>query len=133
MKPPPPAQSATSLPRAPRDDAGRRIAKYMITMGIRVGCFVAMVLITPYGWYTWVFALGAVFLPYVAVVIANVGQGDKPVAAVSPERTLPSTPAPGEAPQPAPQVIRIDEAPPSAPRVIRIDEAPPTGGREPER
>jgi hypothetical protein len=84
----------------------------MITMGIRVACFVAMVLITPYGWYTWVLAIGAVFLPYVAVVIANVGQGDQPVAAVSPERTL-QAPAPvAEETQPAPRVIRISETPP---------------------
>lgn len=115
MKPPPPAQSATSLPRAPRDDAGARFAKYMITMGIRVGCFLAMVLITPYGWYTWIFAAGAVFLPYIAVVIANVGQGDKPVAAVSPERSL-ETPAPQpEEPSPTPQILRISETPPRAP------------------
>lgn len=66
------AQSATSLPRAPRDDAHGRMTKYFTMMAIRVVCFVLMVTITPYGWYTWVFAIGACFLPYVAVVIANV-------------------------------------------------------------
>lgn len=41
-------------------------------MGIRVACFILMVVITPYGWYTWVFGAGAIFLPYIAVVFANV-------------------------------------------------------------
>jgi hypothetical protein len=67
------APSATSLPRAPRDEVGARSARYLAMMGIRVACFILMVVITPYGWYTWVFAAGAIFLPYIAVVIANVG------------------------------------------------------------
>ncbi len=81
-------QSATSLPRAPRDDAGSRTTKYLVMMTIRIVCFALMVLVTPYGWYTWLFALGAVFLPYIAVVIANVGEDTKVVAAVTPERVL---------------------------------------------
>jgi len=107
-------QSATSLPRAPRDDAGSRTTKYLVMMGIRILCFALMVLVTPYGWYTWVFAAGAVFLPYVAVVIANVGQDTRVVRAVDPERTLDAgtaeTPAAPEQ-EPAPRVIRIAETP----------------------
>jgi hypothetical protein len=64
VKTSPHAQSATSLPQAPRDDAGSRITKYLVMMGIRLACFVAMALVTPYGWYTFVFAAGAIFLPY---------------------------------------------------------------------
>ena len=41
-------------------------------MGIRIACFILMVVITPYGWYTWVFGVAAIVLPYVAVVTANV-------------------------------------------------------------
>jgi hypothetical protein len=104
------AQSATSLPQAPRDDAGRRFAKYAITMGIRMACFIAMVAITPYGWYTWVFGAGAIFLPYVAVVIANVGQDAHAPAVESPERQIAAGPA--TAPEPEnPSVIRISETP----------------------
>lgn len=108
VKTPAPPQSATSLPRSPRDDAGKRFAMYLAMMGIRVGCFVAMVLITPYGWYTWLLGLAAVFLPYVAVVFANVGADARPPAAVSPERALepPAPPAPRDPEHP---VIRVTE------------------------
>ena len=41
-------------------------------MGIRIACFILMVVITPYGWYTWVFGAAAIVLPYIAVVLANV-------------------------------------------------------------
>lgn len=103
--------SATSLPQAPRDDADSRFVKYALTMAIRTVCILALVLVTPYGWYTWVFAVGAIFLPYVAVVIANVGQDVRRPVAENPERTL-SAPAPtapvAEAP---PTVIRITETP----------------------
>ena len=34
-----------------------------------------MVVITPYGWYTWVFGAAAIVLPYIAVVLANVESG----------------------------------------------------------
>lgn len=120
-------QSATSLPRAPRDDSGARFAKYTIMMGIRIACFIAMVLVTPYGWYTWVFAAGAIFLPYLAVVVANVGQESKAPPAQSPERMLDTTPAPDAPPvRPAdtgPRVIRIDE--------LRTEDRPPQDDARP--
>jgi hypothetical protein len=104
-------QSATSLPEAPRDDAGRRFAKYAITMAIRTVCLLAMVLITPYGWYTWILGAAAIFLPYFAVVIANVGEDVVRTRAISPERAI-------EAPAPAPPVT-VEH-----PSVIRISETP---------
>ncbi|MGP3534919.1 DUF3099 domain-containing protein [Microbacterium sp. RD1] len=111
MKSPNSAPSATSLPRAPREDAGARFTKYMVTMGIRVACFIAMVLITPYGWYTWILGAAAVVLPYFAVVIANVGEDTRPAVAESPDRQIE---APRVAPEPAeepPRVLRISETP----------------------
>lgn len=110
MKSTPGPQSATSLPRAPRDDAGSRTLRYFIMMAIRVVCFVLMVVITPYGWHTLILALGAVVLPYIAVVIANVGQNTRRTTAVSPERELTELPA-EVAPPPTTQVIRIQEIP----------------------
>jgi hypothetical protein len=98
--------SATSLPRAPRDDAGARSRRYLITMGIRILCFILMVVVTPYGWYTWVFGIGAVFLPYIAVVTANVSQNVRPTP-VNPELALPAT-AHDQAPV-DPVVVRIQE------------------------
>jgi len=114
VKPPSAPQSATSLPRAPRDDAHARSTKYLVMMAVRVACFGAMVLVTPYGWYTWLFAAGAVFLPYVAVVIANVGQDLNASGAKAPERMLPATPVAHRPAASSPTVIRIAESP--APR-----------------
>lgn len=102
------AQSATSLPRAPRDDAHARMSKYFTMMSIRVVCFVLMVVIQPYGWYTWLFAVGAIFLPYVAVVVANVAAAPA-VRAVPPERAIASPAAAPPAPEEQTGVIRIQE------------------------
>lgn len=84
----------------------------MVMMGIRIACFIAMAVITPYGWYTFVFAAGAIFLPYLAVVVANVGQDTPQVVAENPERMI-AAPRPAAAPAPAdePTVIRISETP----------------------
>ena len=41
------------------------MGKYFSMMAIRVVCFVLMVAIQPYGWYTWLFAIGAVLLGHV--------------------------------------------------------------------
>jgi hypothetical protein len=112
--------SATSLPRAPRDESSARFRNYVILMTVRIVCFLLVLLITPYGWHTWLLAIGAVFLPYIAVMVANVGSQPPPSAAESPNQALPSTvtPAP-DAATPAPdaghQVIRITEATPPKP------------------
>jgi hypothetical protein len=120
-----PAQSATSLPRAPRDDAQSRMHKYYAMMAIRVVCFVLMVVIQPYSWYTYLFAAGAIFLPYVAVVVANVAAAPAD-RAVPPERALEAPRAQTTAPSPTPEsdqpgVIRITEQP--APRASDEDVA----------
>lgn len=48
-----------------------RVRKYTITMTVRVICFILAFFAS--GWLRWAFLIGAVFLPYVAVVIANGG------------------------------------------------------------
>ncbi|MDC7802546.1 MULTISPECIES: DUF3099 domain-containing protein [unclassified Microbacterium] len=124
------AQSATSLPRAPRDDASARMTKYFTMMVIRVICFVLMVAVTPYSWYTWLFGAGAMFLPYFAVVIANVASGSAE-RAIAPERAIEASPTlrpPSDAPNAAvdetPRVIRLSESSrqPPAPRTPSDDE-----------
>ena len=82
------APSVTSLPRAPQDEARGRVRHYIITMGIRVACFLLMVLVQPYGWYTWVFGIAAAVLPYIAVVFANAGDDSVPAAVESPAQEL---------------------------------------------
>lgn len=62
-------------------------------MGIRIVCFILMVVITPYGWYTWVFGAAAIVLPYIAVVLANVSSDVERTDAVNPERALPASPS----------------------------------------
>lgn len=65
------APAVTSLPQAPQDEATGRVRRYVLTMVIRMVCFALTLFVTPYGWYTWVFAIATAVLPYVAVVFAN--------------------------------------------------------------
>ena len=54
-----------------RDQAGRQ-RRYFISMMIRTGCFLLTVILpSPYRWFA---LLGAVTLPYIAVVVANAGR-----------------------------------------------------------
>ena len=56
-------------------DIAARQKRYVITMGIRTLCFLAVAVIAMShfgpGWLPWIFVIGAVVLPYVAVVMAN--------------------------------------------------------------
>ncbi|TFB49542.1 DUF3099 domain-containing protein [Cryobacterium tagatosivorans] len=63
-------QSITSLPLSPEEERRSRMVKYSITMGIRIVCIVLMFFVQ--GWWLLVCAAGAIVLPYIAVVIANV-------------------------------------------------------------
>ena len=53
------------------DQAGRQ-RRYLIAMAIRTSCVIGCV-IAPSPW-RWVLAVGAVILPYIAVVVANAGR-----------------------------------------------------------
>ena len=63
-------QSVTSVDISPEDERRSRFIKYSIAMVIRVICIILAVVV-PLGWITLLFAVGAIFLPYFAVVIAN--------------------------------------------------------------
>jgi Flp pilus assembly protein TadB len=56
-------------------DIASRQKRYVITMGIRTLCFLAVAVLAMShlgpGWLPWIFVVGAVVLPYVAVVMAN--------------------------------------------------------------
>lgn len=86
------APSVTSLPKSPQDEATHRVRRYALTMGIRTVCFLAMVLVQPTGWWTWVFAAAAIFLPYVAVVYANAGSDSTPSNVESPVMQIEAAP-----------------------------------------
>lgn len=63
------AYSVTSLQDSPESERRARMVKYSVAMGIRLVCIGACFFVT--GWWLVIPALGAVFLPYVAVVVAN--------------------------------------------------------------
>lgn len=59
----------TSMPQSVDEERHARMRKYAIMMGIRLACFLAMIWVR--GPWIYVFAAGAIFLPYFAVVLAN--------------------------------------------------------------
>ncbi|MBT0772408.1 DUF3099 domain-containing protein [Kineosporia sp. J2-2] len=94
-----PVHSITGAVSPHSDDLDARIRRYLISMSIRVVCVVlAIVIHARWGhWSWWIFAAGAVILPYVAVVMANaVGRrrtdGPAPVTPRA-RHTLPSAAA----------------------------------------
>ncbi|OCG73112.1 hypothetical protein A7J15_09200 [Microbacterium sediminis] len=98
---------------APEDDENLRIRNYLLTMAVRLVCIILCAVVVPYGWHTALFAVGAIALPYIAVVIANAASGRRVTTAENP--TLAQLEAPPAAPEDdAPTVIRIAERP--APR-----------------
>jgi hypothetical protein len=62
----------TSAAGARSEEIRGRERRYLISMGIRTLCFILAVVSMGH-WFMWAFLAGAVFLPYVAVVLANAG------------------------------------------------------------
>lgn len=60
----------TSARQSRAEELATRQRRYLLSMTIRLVCFVAAVAVGP-GWLRWVLVAGAVFLPYIAVVLAN--------------------------------------------------------------
>ncbi|MFT6973688.1 MAG: hypothetical protein ACJAV4_000921 [Pontimonas sp.] len=69
--------SATSLGTAPEKERRSRMLKYTLAMALRLACIGACFLVS--GWWLLLPALGAIVLPYFAVVLAN---------SVTPSRSL---------------------------------------------
>lgn len=62
----------TSAPQGLTTDQSARQRRYFISMMIRTACFILTVLLpSPFRWFALV---GAVTLPYIAVVVANAGR-----------------------------------------------------------
>ena len=66
----------TQARRSHTDDIAYRQRRYLLMMGIRSVCFVIAVVlfINHFGWLTAIPAVGAIFIPYFAVVFANGGR-----------------------------------------------------------
>jgi hypothetical protein len=86
MKP----QAITSLAPSPEADRRARMVKYSVTMGIRLLCIFAC-FFTP-GWWLLIPATGAIVLPYIAVVLANVSMRSKDADVLRPGAIVPSRP-----------------------------------------
>ncbi|PJJ63202.1 DUF3099 domain-containing protein [Compostimonas suwonensis] len=74
--------SITSLPQSPDAERRARMIKYTVAMSIRVVCVLLLLVVR--GWWLVVVAAGAIFLPYFAVVIANVGAKVQPATVERP-------------------------------------------------
>ncbi len=61
--------SITDAAAAHSDEMHQRMVKYAVAMGIRMVCLILIFVVD--GWFKLIPVLGAVFLPWVAVVIAN--------------------------------------------------------------
>jgi len=77
-------------------EIGQRERRYLVMMGIRIVCFVVTVVmfLTHAGWLTVIPAVGAIALPYFAVVVANsrspaASSGFRPYRPHLPERYVP--------------------------------------------
>ena len=94
--------TVTDAPRPMSEDIGYRQRRYLVSMGIRTVCFVGAILAAVAGapvWVTILLVVGALILPYVAVIFANGGReptaradfgdpdehGQKPVSGQRPE------------------------------------------------
>jgi hypothetical protein len=88
MKPSRP--SITSLPLSPDEERKHRMIKYSVAMGVRVVCLFAAILAP--GWWAAVPIIGAIFLPYFAVVIANVSVVPRQAEVQRPGNILPVAP-----------------------------------------
>lgn len=58
------------------DDIRARQSRYLVSMAVRTVCVVLAVVAD--GYLRWGFIVGAVFLPYIAVVMANAGARSDP-------------------------------------------------------
>lgn len=70
------AYLVTEARRPMSEDIAYRQRRYLIMMGIRLVCFIVAVVLyaTGAGWLTAIPAVGAIIIPYFAVVFANGGR-----------------------------------------------------------
>jgi hypothetical protein len=70
-----PTVLVTTAARNPADERRERERRYLLTMGLRVLCFVAAIVLFAVGprWAGFLAALASLVLPWVAVVVANAG------------------------------------------------------------
>lgn len=72
MKQEPEVFSISAVETGLTQDQSGRERRYLISMGLRTACFVGGILAE--GALRWILIIGAVVLPYFAVVVANAGR-----------------------------------------------------------
>jgi hypothetical protein len=82
--------SVTGLPASLEDDQAQRMRRYLLSMGVRTACFIlAVISLAVLHWTVlgWTLVVGAVVLPYIAVVMANATRSPQitPLAPVKPD------------------------------------------------
>ncbi|WP_457971432.1 DUF3099 domain-containing protein [Arthrobacter sp. D1-17] len=106
----PEVHSITDAAAAHSDDMRERMIKYALAMGIRMVCLILIFVVD--GWFKLVAVAGAVFLPWIAVVIANgtdkAEMHSDALLDYAPYAELesPAGPEPGEPGQDPPTVLR---------------------------
>lgn len=86
----------TAAQRGLSQEQTGRTRRYLFSMGIRTVCVLGAIVIP--GWPRWILIVGAVALPYLAVVIANAGrENDEPGDMGLPEQIRPALPSSGPA------------------------------------
>lgn len=70
--------SITTLPPSPDEERRQRMLRYTVAMSVRMACFI-LIFFVP-GWWKLLLAVGAIVLPYIAVVVANVSM--RPAAGI---------------------------------------------------
>jgi hypothetical protein len=96
------AHLVTEAQRSRSEDISYRERRYLIMMAIRVACFVIAVVVFAQGggWLTAIPAVGAIAIPYFAVVFANGGRepsSTRGFRAYEPNMPAPYRPAGGDA------------------------------------
>jgi len=92
----------TQAHRSLSDDIAYRQRRYLLMMGIRAVCFVIAVVlfVNHFGWLVAIPAVGAIFIPYFAVVFANGGrEPDNTRGFMEYRPNVPATRDPGRLPE----------------------------------
>jgi len=65
----------TTAPTSPREEQQRRQRRYLVTMGIRVVCFVLAIVLVALDlrWEAGIAVAASLVLPWIAVIAANAG------------------------------------------------------------
>jgi hypothetical protein len=112
----------TQARRSLSEDITHRQRRYLVMMGIRVVCFAAALImfVNHLGWLSAIPAVGAIFIPYFAVVYANGGrEPDRVRGFMEYQPKLPATRDPSDSNSGGPGVESNGHSPDTDPGPVR--------------